>query len=89
MVSIPTFHGMVCLSVSLSVGSLFIYMSFFFIEGEILVYCMLAATLLWVFFKPILDDGLNEKFTEILKGCPLYSLLCLSVCRLRATGHTF
>ena len=40
---------------------------------------------------PLLDDRLKEnlkKNPETLKGCPLFSLSCLSV-RPRATEHTF
>ena len=39
---------------------------------------------------PLLDDRLKEtlKNPETLKGCPLCSLSCLSVC-VRATEHTF
>ena len=43
-----------------------------------------------IYIGPLLDDRLKEnlKNPETLKGCPLYSLSCLSVC-LRATEHTF
>ena len=44
----------------------------------------------WVFDSvgPILDDRLKEKSPETLKGCPLFSLSCVSV-RNRATEYIF
>ena len=60
--------------------------------------CVCCLCIIWSnnIIGPIRDDGLKEKHSETLKGCPLYSLscvcLCLAVCMSvcpRATKHTF